>query len=130
MAFEHAPAPAAFASARASEDEAPLRILLLDNYDSYTWNLFQQLARVGGRAPQVVRNDEITAAELDAMELDAIVISPGPGIRAGRGTSGSAGTRLRGPCRCSACVSGTNRSVSRSAAGSRGRARSCTARSR
>jgi para-aminobenzoate synthetase len=83
MAFEHAPAPVAFASARAraraSEDEAPLRILLLDNYDSYTWNLFQQLARVGGRAPQVVRNDELTAAELDAMELDAIVISPGPG---------------------------------------------------
>lgn len=77
MAFEHAPAPAGFA--RALEGEAPLRILLLDNYDSYTWNLYQQLARVGGRAPQVVRNDELTAAELDAMELDALVISPGPG---------------------------------------------------
>jgi para-aminobenzoate synthetase len=79
MAFEHAPAPSALASARVRVREAPLRILLLDNYDSYTWNLCQQLARVGGRAPQVVRNDELTAAELDAMELDAIVISPGPG---------------------------------------------------
>lgn len=77
MAFEHAPAPAASARAREGDD-AP-RILLLDNYDSYTWNLFQQLARVGGGEPRVVRNDEITAAELDAMELDAIVISPGPG---------------------------------------------------
>jgi para-aminobenzoate synthetase len=77
MAFEHAPAPTG--RSRAREAGEPLQILLLDNYDSYTWNLFQQLARVGGRAPRVVRNDALTPAELDAMEVDAIVISPGPG---------------------------------------------------
>lgn len=75
MAFEHAPAPA---FAARDEADAP-RILLLDNYDSYTWNLHQQLARIAGTEPRVVRNDALTVAELAAMELDAIVISPGPG---------------------------------------------------
>ncbi len=60
-------------------DAGPLHVLLLDNYDSYTYNLFQQLARIGGREPWVVRNDELTAAMLEALDPDAIVISPGPG---------------------------------------------------
>lgn len=61
------------------DDEVALKVLLLDNYDSYTYNLFQQLARVGGREPLVVRNDELTREELEALDVDAIVISPGPG---------------------------------------------------
>jgi para-aminobenzoate synthetase len=77
MAFEHAHAHAPASPAR--EAGPAMKILLLDNYDSYTYNLFQQLARVSGSEPLVVRNDEITAEELAALEPDAIVISPGPG---------------------------------------------------
>ena len=53
--------------------------LLIDNYDSYTFNLYQLLARVAGEEPVVVRNDELTWQELAAQPWDRIVISPGPG---------------------------------------------------
>ena len=53
--------------------------LLIDNYDSFTYNLFQLLAEVNGREPLVVRNDEATWAELERLEFDNVVISPGPG---------------------------------------------------
>ena len=53
--------------------------LLIDNHDSFTYNLFQSLAEVNGREPFVVRNDEATWAELEALEFDNVVISPGPG---------------------------------------------------
>ena len=53
--------------------------LLIDNYDSYTFNLFQLLARVVGEDPVVVRNDEIAWRELAAEPWDRIVVSPGPG---------------------------------------------------
>jgi anthranilate synthase/aminodeoxychorismate synthase-like glutamine amidotransferase len=53
-------------------------ILMIDNYDSFTWNLVQYLGELGS-VPQVVRNDEITVKEALAMTPDAIVISPGPG---------------------------------------------------
>ncbi len=53
--------------------------LLIDNYDSFTYNLFQSLAEVNGREPIVVRNDEATWEELDRLEFDNVVISPGPG---------------------------------------------------
>jgi anthranilate synthase/aminodeoxychorismate synthase-like glutamine amidotransferase len=53
-------------------------ILLLDNYDSFTYNLAQYLGELG--APPVVRrNDEISADEIADMHPDRIVISPGPG---------------------------------------------------
>ena len=52
--------------------------LLIDNYDSFTWNLAQYLGELGG-APVVRRNDEITLDEIDAMRPAHIVISPGPG---------------------------------------------------
>ena len=51
--------------------------LLVDNYDSFTYNLFDLLARVNGEEPVVVRNDEPVPGRLDA--FDSIVISPGPG---------------------------------------------------
>ena len=54
-----------------------MRVLLIDNYDSYTYNLFQLLAEVYGVDPVVRRNDEL--ADLDLGQVDAIVISPGPG---------------------------------------------------
>ena len=54
-----------------------LRILLLDNYDSFTYNLYQYLCQLGA-AVEVVRNDEITVEEIESRALDGIVISPGP----------------------------------------------------
>jgi para-aminobenzoate synthetase len=59
--------------------DVPVRTLLIDNYDSYTYNLFQQLARINGCDPVVVSNDGATAGELAALDVDNIVISPGPG---------------------------------------------------
>ena len=53
-------------------------ILLIDNYDSFTWNLAQYFGELG--APPVVRrNDEITLAEIAELHPSRIVISPGPG---------------------------------------------------
>jgi para-aminobenzoate synthetase len=53
--------------------------LLLDNYDSFTFNLFQLLAETNGVEPIVVRNDAATWAELEELPFDNIVVSPGPG---------------------------------------------------
>ena len=52
-------------------------ILLIDNYDSFTWNLVQLLGELG-EACTVVRNDEISVAEVMAAPPQAIVLSPGP----------------------------------------------------
>jgi anthranilate synthase component 2 len=53
-------------------------ILLLDNYDSFTYNLAQYLGELGA-APLVRRNDEITLDQVRALRPERIVISPGPG---------------------------------------------------
>ncbi len=53
-------------------------LLLLDNYDSFTWNLAHRLGELGAPA-RVVRNDAIGADEIEALRPDRIVISPGPG---------------------------------------------------
>ena len=53
-------------------------ILLIDNYDSFTYNLFHQIATFG-KEVQVVRNDAITIEEIRALKPEAIVLSPGPG---------------------------------------------------
>jgi anthranilate synthase/aminodeoxychorismate synthase-like glutamine amidotransferase len=53
-------------------------ILLIDNYDSFTWNLAQYLGQLGA-APVVRRNDEITLDEIASLRPERIVISPGPG---------------------------------------------------
>ncbi len=56
-----------------------MKTLLIDNYDSFTYNLFQLLAEANGDEPIVVRNDAADWAELERLEFDNIVISPGPG---------------------------------------------------
>jgi anthranilate synthase component 2 len=53
-------------------------VLLIDNYDSFTWNLAQYLGELGA-APIVRRNDQISLDEVDALRPAKIVISPGPG---------------------------------------------------
>ena len=55
-----------------------LKVLLLDNYDSFTYNLAQYLGELG-HAPVGKRNDEITLGEIETMNPDRIVVSPGPG---------------------------------------------------
>ena len=52
-------------------------ILLIDNYDSFTWNLYHYLGELGADT-KVVRNDAVTADEAIAMKPEAIVLSPGP----------------------------------------------------
>lgn len=62
-------------SQSASEDIPVL--LLIDNYDSFTYNLFHYLGELGAEVV-VKRNDELTASEAIAMKPEAIVLSPGP----------------------------------------------------
>ena len=52
-------------------------LLMLDNYDSFTYNLVQYLGEVGADV-KVVRNDETTVNEIDALAPERIVVSPGP----------------------------------------------------
>ncbi len=52
-------------------------LLLLDNYDSFTYNLYQYLAELGAEV-EVARNDQITLEDIEAMSPQGIVISPGP----------------------------------------------------
>jgi para-aminobenzoate synthetase len=56
-----------------------MKTLLIDNYDSFTYNLFQYLAEINGEAPIVIRNDQMSWREAAALHPDNIVISPGPG---------------------------------------------------
>jgi anthranilate synthase component 2 len=52
-------------------------ILVVDNYDSFTWNLVHYLAELGAET-RVVRNDDLTAAEAFALRPEAVLLSPGP----------------------------------------------------
>ena len=52
-------------------------ILMIDNYDSFTYNLVQYLEELG-RVVAIAANDEITLDSIDGLKPDAIVISPGP----------------------------------------------------
>jgi anthranilate synthase component 2 len=52
-------------------------LLMLDNYDSFTWNLVQYLGELGATV-KVVRNDAMTLDEIDALHPEHVVVSPGP----------------------------------------------------
>jgi anthranilate synthase component 2 len=61
----------------ATRPGAGMRVLLVDNYDSFTYNLYQYLCELGAEV-EVVRNDEITLDDIAERSPDGIVISPGP----------------------------------------------------
>ena len=65
-------------------------IVLIDNYDSFTYNIYQYLARLSSEEICVVRNDAISMAQLVALEPSRLVISPGRDVRR---TPGSASKR-------------------------------------
>ena len=69
------------------------KLAVIDNYDSFTYNLVQYLSELGGR-PDVFRNDEVTVAELGS--YPGVVISPGPGAPAEAGVSTQAIRDLTG----------------------------------
>ncbi len=63
-----------------------MRVLLIDNYDSFTYNLFQYLSELGATV-EVRRNDALSVAEAAALRPDRIVVSPGPCTPAEAGIS-------------------------------------------
>jgi|TARA_B100002003_G_scaffold192385_1_gene181614 anthranilate synthase/aminodeoxychorismate synthase-like glutamine amidotransferase len=64
------------------------RVLVIDNYDSFVYNLVQYLGELGAE-PIVHRHDAITTAEADELEPDAVLVSPGPGRPEDAGVSTS-----------------------------------------
>ena len=92
-------------------------LLMIDNYDSFTFNLVQYFGELG-EGVHVVRNDEITVQGIGELNPDRLVLSPGPCTPA----EPVCASRLYGAssaaCRSSACAWATRASVPRSAAAS------------
>jgi anthranilate synthase/aminodeoxychorismate synthase-like glutamine amidotransferase len=85
-------------------NESTIRLLMIDNYDSFTYNLVQYLGELGAEV-DVVRNDEADVDALMARAGDGLVISPGPGTPDDAGVSvaaikefGAAGIPVFGVC--------------------------------
>jgi len=71
-----------------------MKILILDNYDSFVYNLYQAIGELGAE-PVVHRNDSVTLREIRTLAPDAIVLSPGPGHPANTRDFGVCGDVLR-----------------------------------
>ena len=84
-------------------------ILLIDNYDSFTYNLFQYLSELGADV-NVVRNDAISLPDIEALAPERIVISPGPRTPREAGISNDvirrfgSGTHILGVCLGHQCI--------------------------
>lgn len=74
-------------------------ILLIDNYDSFTYNICQGIGELYENI-EVVRNDEATVEELAQKEIEALIISPGPGYPETAGISKEAVRYFAGKFRC------------------------------
>ena len=88
----------------------PLRVVVIDNYDSFVYNLVQYLGELGAD-PVVVRNDERDLDGLRALEPEALLVSPGPGRPSDAGISseairafGEAGLPVLGVCLGHQCI--------------------------
>jgi anthranilate synthase/aminodeoxychorismate synthase-like glutamine amidotransferase len=86
------------------------RVVVIDNYDSFVYNLVQYLGELGAE-PVVVRNDATDLEGLRALEPDAVLVSPGPGRPADAGISneaiasfGAAGLTVLGVCLGNQCI--------------------------
>lgn len=55
-----------------------LDVLMIDNFDSFTWNLYQQISLLGANVT-VIRNDAILPSHLSQLKINSLIISPGPG---------------------------------------------------
>jgi anthranilate synthase/indole-3-glycerol phosphate synthase/phosphoribosylanthranilate isomerase len=58
--------------------DGQLDVLMIDNFDSFTWNLYQQLCLLGANVT-VIRNDAITPDLFPQLRINSLIISPGPG---------------------------------------------------
>jgi len=96
-------------------------LLMIDNYDSFTYNVVQYLGELGADV-HVVRNDEIAVNDIEALAPEKIVISPGPCTPNEAGISMDVIRQYAGNCRCSASAWGTRALARYSAAGWCGRA--------
>ena len=96
-------------------------ILLIDNYDSFSYNLYQLIGSLAGEM-EVVRNDALTVEEIAAKRPEAIILSPGPGRPEDAGVTVEVIQKLGGkipllvPCE----TGHRQRTLSRTAGGSRG----------
>lgn len=72
-----------------------MMLLLLDNYDSFTYNVYQLLSSLGASV-EVIRNDQITVEEIAQRGYEAVVISPGPGVPADAGITEELISQLKG----------------------------------
>jgi len=73
-------------------------VLVIDNYDSFTYNLVQYLGELGAESIVVRRNDALSLSEAEDLDPSHLVISPGPGTPADAGISVDLITRLSGVC--------------------------------
>jgi len=85
-------------------------LLMIDNYDSFTYNVVQYLGELGAEV-KVVRNDELTIAEIEALNPERIVVSPGPCTPTEAGISIEAIKHFAGNCRSSASALATSPSA-------------------
>jgi anthranilate synthase/aminodeoxychorismate synthase-like glutamine amidotransferase len=86
------------------------RVVVIDNYDSFVYNLVQYLGELGAE-PVVLRHDRVTLAELEALAPDAVLVSPGPGRPEDAGVSndaiqsfGARGVPVLGVCLGHQCI--------------------------
>lgn len=102
-------------------------LLMIDNYDSFTYNLYQYFCELGAEV-KVVRNDEIDIAGIEALAPSHLVISPGPVPRMKRGSRWRQSAILQANYPSSGCALAISLSLRYTVAMLSAPVRSCTAR--
>src|SRR3990167_11488008 len=69
----------AWGTSSARSNPAMMNVLLIDNHDSFTYNLYHLIAEITGSHPLVIKHDDMSYQDIESMGFDGIVISPGPG---------------------------------------------------